>query len=191
MAYRNVFFLCLVLAAGPALAAEPIKPVQPQPDAASLADGLAVTYYFETFNSIDDLRDGMRRLKPHPGKPLPTLNYKVGEGPVLSSESSNFVGARITGLLQLEAVGTYEFEVTSNDGVWVSFGGEMIYEDPNVHSDWTSDPIPVSIDASGWYPIEVLYFEKKGTSTLILRWKPPGASGFEVIPTERLKHPRT
>lgn len=179
----------LALAAAPAFATAQIKPVAPQPDAATLADGLAVTYYFETFNHIDDLLEGMRYLKPHPGEPLATLNYKVGEGHVLSSGSSNFVGAHITGLIRLEAAGTYEFDVTSNDGVRLSLGGETVYEYPEVHSDWTSDPIPVRIEEPGWYAVEVLYFEKKSTSTLILRWKPPGASSFEVVPPAALKHP--
>lgn len=180
--------LALLLAAGPLGAvAGTIAPVSPAPTA--LADGLAVTYYFEKFENIDQLIEGMRRLKPHEGEPLPTLNYRVGEGKVLTSDSSNFVGAHITGLIHFEATGGYELEVTSNDGVRVSLSGEMIYDDPEVHADWTSDPIPVNVETPGWYALEVLYFEKKNTSTLIMRWKPPGAADFEVVPEAALKHP--
>lgn len=190
MSIRIAFFLGLFLASGSAAtAAASIRPVTPQPETSALADGLAVTYYFEIFNSIDKLIEGMRNLKPHPGEPLPTLNYKVGEGPVLTSKARNFVGAHITGLIRFEKTGTYEFEVTSNDGVRLSLGGEMIFEDPEVHADWTSEPIPVSIAEPGWYALDVLYFEKKSTSTLIVRWKPPGASEFEVVPAAALKHP--
>lgn len=181
--------LCLLVPVGFSLPAlGEIKAVAPQPSAEALADGLAVTYYYQTFRNIRELVEGMGNLKPHPGTPLPDVNYKVGEGRVLTSDSFNYVGAHITGLLNLDTAGTYQLEVTSNDGVRVTLGGEMIYEDPDVHSDWTSEPIDVPVTEPGWYPVEILYFEKQGTSTLIIRWKPPGAADFEAVPTTAFKH---
>jgi hypothetical protein len=35
--------------------------------------------------------------------------------------------------------------------------------------------IDVKIDMPGWYPIQVLYYEKKRTATLVLRWVPAGS----------------
>ncbi len=165
-----------------------IKPATPAPNPEAMKDGLAVLYYFEIYNNIDELVDFMGRKKGKPGPPLATLDYKVGPGAVLTSGSSNFVGAHITGFIHLAEAGTYAFKVTSNDGVRLSLGGKMIYEDPEVHADWTSDPIVVPIETAGWYPLDVLYFEKKNTSTLILEWKPPGASGYDIVPTTVLKH---
>ncbi len=52
---------------------------------AALADGLAVDYYFEVFNSIDDLLDGMDPAKPKAGPPLPRLDDKVGIAKVLTA----------------------------------------------------------------------------------------------------------
>jgi len=167
-----------------------VKPVAPQPAPDSLADGLGVTYYYQTFRTIRQLIEGIGYLKPDPGTPLPNVDYKVGEGAVLTSTSHNYVGAHIVGLIELAAPGSYEFEVTSNDGVRLTLGGEMIFDDPDVHSDWTSEPIVVPVGTPGWYPIEILYFEKQGTSTLIMRWKPPGAADFEVIPAAAFKHTR-
>jgi hypothetical protein len=165
-----------------------IKPLSPQPKAEALNDGLAVSYYFAIYNSIEELTSWMDHKKGKPGEPIPTLNYKVGQGKVLTSDSSNFVGAHITGLINLAKAGTYAFEVTSNDGVRLTLGGKMIFEDPEVHADWTSEPIVVPVTEPGWYPIDVLYFEKKNTSTLIVKWKPPGAAGFEVVPAEAYKN---
>ena len=33
----------------------------------------------------------------------------------------------------------------------------------------------MKIDTPGWYPIQVLYYEKKRTATLVLRWVPAGS----------------
>ncbi len=49
-------------------------------------------------------------------------------------------------------------------------------------------PISVEIEQAGWYPLEVLYFEKKNTSTVQLRWSPPGGVGFTAVPASAFKH---
>jgi hypothetical protein len=171
----------------PAVAAS-ISPMTPQPKAADLKDGLAVRYYTSVFENILDLLDFMRIREGTAGTPISELNYKVGVGKVLTSNGNDFVGAHITGAIHLESAGTYKFEVTSNDGVRVNLGGQQIFQDPGVHPDTTSDPIPVEVTQPSWYPLEILYFEKKNTSTLILRWQPPGSAGYEVVPAAALKH---
>ena len=181
--------LSIGLLGAPAGAAS-MAPVAPAPAPAALADGLAVDYYFEVFNSIDDLLDWMDSAKPKAGPPLPRLDYKVGFAKVLTADSSNFVGAHIQGLIHLARAGEYAFEVTSNDGVRIDIGGEPFFEDPEVHPDTTSDPIRLKIETPGWYALEILYFEKKNTSTLILKWRPPGAGGFELVPASAFKHPK-
>ncbi len=179
----------VVLAAGliGPLAAQP-KPVAEAPTATSHAPGLAVDYYFEIFNEIEELVDWMESAGPRAGPAIAKLDYKVGIGKVLTSDSNDFVGAHIRGLLHLEQAGAYAFEVTSNDGVRIDLGGEPLFEDPSVHPDTTSDPIPFQAASAGWYPLEILYFEKKNTSTLILKWRPPGAAGFSLVPETAFMH---
>jgi hypothetical protein len=147
-----------------------LKAVEPQPSAEQLAPGLAVGYVYGRFNHINEFKT----KKFEPGKPLPNLDHRMGEGAVLTTKERDQVGALITGFIRFEKVGTYGFDVTSNDGVRVEIGDKLLYEDPTVHSDDTSDRIDVKIDQPGWYPIRILYFEKKGTATLVLRWVPPG-----------------
>ncbi len=168
--------------------AAPLSPLSPQPQADALKDGLAVDYYYSVFEHIVELTTFMQSKKGEAGPPLPQLNYKVGIGNVLTTTSGDFVGAHITGAIKMETAGTYQFEVTSNDGVRVSLGGEQIFTDPGIHPDSTSPPIDVEITEPGWYALDVLYFEKKNTSTLILRWKQPGAADFEVVPAAAFKH---
>jgi hypothetical protein len=99
----------------------------------------------------------------------------MGTGLVLTSKEHELVGALITGFIRLEKAGTYGFDVTSNDGVRIEIGGKLLYEDPTVHGDDTSDRIDVKVDQPGWYPVKVVYFQKKGTATLVLRWVPVGS----------------
>lgn len=147
-----------------------LKPAEPQPAAEQLAPGLAVSYAFGRVNHINELRS----KKFEAGKPLAHLNHRMGEGNVLTTKERDLVGAYITGFIRFEKPGTYGFTVTSNDGVWIEIGDKLLYEDPSVHSDDESDRIDVKIDTAGWYTFKALYFEKKGTATLVLKWAPPG-----------------
>ncbi len=140
----------------------------PQPAASDLEPGFAVRYYARKFNHIRELIDWEGYKDGAAGPPIPLLDYKSGTGEVLTSGKENIVGARITGLIHLAEPGAYTFAVNSNDGARVWVGGEQILDDPDVHADRFSDPAWVTIEEAGWYPITVLYFEKKNTSTLQL-----------------------
>lgn len=191
--------LLLAVAAAPAQSAgdkasDPIKvpavaPADPQPDAAALKDGLAVRYYFAKFTHIDNLEAWMHSDDGIAGTPLPNLDYQMGGGNVLTTTSADLVGAHITGFIQFAEAGVYELKITSNDGVRLTVGGQMAFEDPEIHADTASPPLAVTIDVPGWYPLDILYYEKKGTAALKLQWKKPGESAFSTVPATALKHP--
>jgi hypothetical protein len=166
-----------------------LKAAEPQPPADKLQPGLAVGYVYGRFNHINEFK----AKKFEPGKPLPQLDYRMGDGAVLTTKERDQVGALITGFIRFEAAGTYGFDVTSNDGVRVEIGDKLLYEDPTVHSDDTSDRIDVKIDQPGWYPIRILYYEKKGTATLVLRWALPAAdptAKLAAVPAAAFGHLR-
>jgi hypothetical protein len=147
-----------------------LRPAEPQPP--QVTPGLAVEYTYARVNYIEELKG----RKFEAGPPLQNLNYRWG-GNVLTSKSREEVGAIITGFIQFEKPGVYGFEVTSNDGVLVEIGGKILVDDPGVHSDSTSDRVNVKIDQPGWYPLRVVYFQKKGTASLVLAWVGPGEKG--------------
>lgn len=190
--------LCLAVVGAPAhsmsdeapapISVPAVAPANPQPDAAALKDGLAVSYYFAKFQNIDKLVEWMNMEEAVPGAPLPNLNYQMGAGNVLTTTSADLVGAHITGFMDFSEAGVYELKVTSNDGVRVTVGGIMIFEDPEIHSDADSPPLVVTIDEPGWYPLDILYFEKKGSAALKLYWKRPGETAFSIVPTTAFKH---
>ena len=185
-----VGLLVLALAAVPAgrAAAQPVtglKPAEPQPAPAQLAPGLAVQYAYALVNHLDDFKG----KKFEPGPPVAHLDWKMGSGIVLTSRAKEGVCALLTGLIQLDKPGTYGIEVTSNDGVRLEIGGQLVHEDPGVHADTTSDRIDVKVDRPGWYPISIAYFQKRNTATLIVRWIGPGEKGTLVpIPAKALAH---
>jgi hypothetical protein len=171
-------------AAGPAAAAEP-RPLDPQPGSADLEAGLSVEYYYSYFRLIEEFEDWMADHEGSPGKPLPMLNYRVAGGTVLTSRSDNGVGAKIDGLIHLAKAGTYAFTVQSNDGFVLDIGGSPLLADPDVHSDRYSAIAKLTVTEPGW-----LYFERKGTSTLELYWRPPGEedAGMVFVPAAAFAH---
>lgn len=163
-------------------------PATPQPAASDLREGLAVDYYYGTFNHIRDL-EGFMDYKPgKAGTPIRTLSHDMDAGTVLTSEAADFVGAHITGYLRLDATGTYRFQITNNDGVRVHLGGARIHDDPGTGPARTSDPIPVEVTEPGWYALEIWYFEKRGTAVLEIVWSPPGEGAMTNLPVDAMKH---
>jgi hypothetical protein len=182
----------LMAGAPGALAGGPIsglEPADPPPDAAALKPGLAVTYHYGMYRHIDELTTIAKYRKGEPGEPIPQLNYHVGTGNVLTSPFDNGVGAIIDGFIQFPEAGTWILKTQSNDGIHLEIGGKLIHSDPGVHSDTFSDPIPVQIDRSGWYPLALKYYERKSTSTLELYWGKPGSQDTEgLVPPEAFAH---
>jgi len=164
----------------------------PQPLEGTVAQGLKVRYYYHLFRHIDELVNWREYDKGEAGAPLTGLNYRNGDEYVLTSKAADGVGAHIVGMIYLADPGLYAFATQSNDGVRVSLGGKMIIDDPDVHSDRYSDPVEVEIATAGWYPIEVLYFERKVTATLRLFWLQPDEEegSMTVVPPEVFAYPK-
>ena len=190
--YKVALALSLLLLAACATETEelPATPVRatPQPTSSGLQDGLAVRYYYSAFNHVRELQGFMRYKDGKEGPALEGLRHDMGKGQVLTSGADDLVGAYITGYLNLEKTGTYRFQVTNNDGARLHLGGARIHDDPRTGPARTSAPIPVDVMESGWYAIEIWYFEKRGTATLDIVWGPPGEGGIIEVPTAAMKH---
>ena len=70
---------------------------------------------------------------------------------------------------------------------WSSDIGDGL-EDPDVHPDRFSEIVDVEVPEAGWYPLEILYFERKNTSTLRLLTAGPDGGDLEIIDPARLGH---
>ena len=177
--------------AGSAWALAPVDAVTgaalwtPQPEAVELRQGLAVTYSYDRQVHVDDI-EVLRN--PVIGEPLENIAHRTIDGNVLTSSQAMLVAAHIRGLIRFDAAGTYVFRIESNDGVKAKIGGRQIWVDPEIHPNRWSPPIPLVIDAPGWYELWINYYQKKGTSALQLVWTIPGSESETHVPPEVLAH---
>ncbi|MEK9660638.1 MAG: PA14 domain-containing protein [Alphaproteobacteria bacterium] len=166
-----------------------LAPAKPQPAADALQPGLSVLYYWHKFSDTREITEIAEYRKGTPGEPIAMLDYWVGDGEVLTSGRTDFVGAHITGFIHLSKQGTYTFTTHSNDGIDLKIGGKQIVKDSGIHSDRYSDLVNVKIAEQGLYPLDLLYFERQVTSTLELYWLQPGESGqLNHVPAEAFAH---
>jgi len=159
-------------------------PLDPQPAAAQLASGLAVTYYYANFRDVADVAE----LVPgKEGEPIAVLDHVSNSGKVLTSDRPMGVGAAIRGFIEFPSAGVWTFRVNSNDGVRLSIGGVLVHEDPEVHSDSMSEPLELAVPGPGRYAFEVDYFQRKGTYALQVFWTPPGGTET-IVPATAYAH---
>lgn len=154
-----------------------------------LEPGLSVLYFHEFYRYMYQMPKGDAiARKGEPGPPIMQLNHRFGKGIVFDSGESKGVGMVMKGYFHLQQPGQYEFQALSNDGFELSINNQLLISDPEVHSDKLSDPGRFTISEGGWFPVSIKYFQRKGTATLILYWKPPGTDTFTVIPPQVYAH---
>ena len=179
LAFTAAFMLATAASAG---TVSGLKPTQP---AGELKPGLATEFLNIAVRHVDEIEIAG---KGKPGAPVLAIDNSVGsDDDVLGSGLGQEVAVRMRGFLKVEKPGSYEFATMSNDGVRFQLDGKTIVEDPDVHSDQLSEATTVELQP-GWYPLYMLYFQRKGSWTLELLWKAPGMSDFEPVPASHLAH---
>ncbi len=150
----------------------------------SMVAGLRVLYFNGMFRNVREIPDGDMAMleKGRPGSPILLINNQFGGDEVFDSGRNRGVGVQMKGYLFFSQKGLYEFQALSNDGIEVIVAGNSILIDPNVHSDRLSSITTLSVQETGWQPLMVKYFQRKGTAALTLFWKTPGNDEFEVVP---------
>ncbi|NNE52317.1 MAG: hypothetical protein HKN30_07935 [Sulfitobacter sp.] len=166
-----------------------LKPANPQPSAGSLARGLAVIYaYPSKLRTIADAKKGLSKGKRGPA--LAGLSYLDGaEGEIaLTSKAAMKVAASIKGYMKFDAPGTYQLEVISNDGVLLRVGGKQVAFNDGIHACESAGVTSVQVPSAGWYELEATYFQRKGTSCLLMDWNKGG--GMEPVPDSAFAYKR-
>ncbi|MBL8699936.1 MAG: hypothetical protein JNK67_16280 [Alphaproteobacteria bacterium] len=156
----------------------------------TLLPGLAVRYWPVMIRNLRELAAWQGRTPAIVGPAIDGLDHVMGDGAVLTSGIKDGVAAEITGFIHLPAAGRYAFAAVSNDGVRVEIAGAVVVDDPDVHADRRSPPRAIVVRAAGWYPLRVLYFERRNTATLQLYWQPPDATAPAIVPAGALRRPR-
>lgn len=183
---------CALSPPGPdgfAFSAQPPLPLNTD----GLQPGLTVLYFKHRFvRSLDALPQGADALAHGwEGAPIPNLNHQFGRGDVFDSGTNRGIALELDGYIRLERTGTYRFQANSNDGVRMYVGSQRLIDDPDWHSDRMSPEAAFAVRQPGWYSLRLRYFQRKGTASLQLYWKPPGQDHFSIVPAAVLAHQRT
>ncbi len=155
-----------------------LTPADPQPAAGDLTPGLAVSYaYPKDVRLLEDAEDALESAKS--GPPIRGLSYSENtEGDLtLTSEKASKVAAAISGFIRFDAAGTFEVEMISNDGLVASIGGQQVGLYDGVHGCEPAGIQEVVVPEAAWYPIEITYFQRKGSACLEMDWNVDGRMG--------------
>ena len=171
------------------VAAQSVKlsPASPQPSAGSLSKGLAVKYA-RLPSSVRELAGAEKALKKaKPGKPLVGLTYEDTDGKVLTSDSYEKIAADISGYIKFSKAGTYTLDFLNNDGLQLWIGGQEVALYDGIHACGYSGEIEVSVPKAGYYELKANYFQRKGTSCLLMEWG-PDSDGLELVTNDVFFH---
>lgn len=159
-------------------------------DTSTLEPGLAVLYFDKIFvRHLDMLPKGeYAQERGRPGAPIPYLNHQFGRSQIFDSGTNRGLGMEISGYIRLDRPGTYGFQANSNDGFRLYIDGQLLIDDPNWHSDRLSPEAQMPVTEPGWYSLRARYFQRKGTATIQLYWRPPGEDAFSIVPAKVLAH---
>ncbi|MCB9797302.1 MAG: hypothetical protein H6741_31825 [Alphaproteobacteria bacterium] len=95
-------------------------------------------------------------------------------------------GIMAVGALRVREAGLYRFKALSDDGIRVWLGGELLFEDADIHAPRDSE-VGVRWLEPGDHPLRLDYFQGPGGVTLRFFWLPPGAAEWEIMPPEALR----
>ncbi|HEY5791805.1 MAG TPA: PA14 domain-containing protein, partial [Chthoniobacterales bacterium] len=93
--------------------------------------------------------------------------------------------ARWTGLVEPALTGTYAFQVTADDGVRLWVDGRLVVDLWRYGAAETATE-EITLEAGKMSTIVLEYFDYIFDAKASLKWKPPGATAFAVIPAESL-----
>lgn len=168
--------LAFVFAMSFGAAAAPLEltPANPQPS--GVKAGLNVSYsYPEDVKSLSEARAALKQRKER-GAPLSGLDHRdTNEGDItMTSKRAQHVVAHITGYMKFDKAGVYDIEFLTNDGLQAKVGGQLVGHFDGRQTCDTTVMTEVNVPVAGWYPVDIVYFQRLGTACLHMRMGPSG-----------------
>lgn len=176
--------LAVSLVAAAAVSAAPqLKPASKQ---SGMKSGLSVRYAWagNPPSRIQSISEAISMLgSAKSGAPLRGLDYRdTNEGdPVLTHKQHYNVAADISGYIRFDSPGVYELETWSNDGIDARIGGQSVGRVDGRQGCEANQRVTVEVPQAGWYDLRIRYFQKYGTSCLMMKWGRQG-QGMQWVP---------
>nr|WP_274387836.1 family 16 glycoside hydrolase [Salsipaludibacter albus] len=134
-----------------------------------------------SLSELCTLRSGQT---PNVDKYMPVIDYSAEAD---FEMSDNFISHTIADLV-VPTDGEYTFRLTSDDGSRLSLDGEVVVDHDGLHGIDPPAEGSVALTA-GTHELFLEHFEAGGGQQVTLEWQAPGATGFELVPTENLQTP--
>lgn len=137
--------------------------------------------YFDVDQTLRKLDDIDWNAEPTHHELVEQIDYTNGRGSFWEGGATDTFGAQITGNIEVEEGGTFDFFMGGDDGVVLYVNGIEVIEDDGLHSYRTRSG-EVELEP-GTHVIEIRYFENYGHAGLKLEWEGPGIDGRELVTT--------
>ena len=108
------------------------------------------------------------------------LQFLVGTA-AAAYANSQYVGLDCISKLVISTAGTYQFNLSSDDGSYLYIDGIQVVSNDQLHGYPGPTPTGSAYLTMGFHNIEVTYFNNQGPSGLSLTWTPPNSAGPMVI----------
>jgi uncharacterized protein YndB with AHSA1/START domain len=116
----------------------------------------------------------------------PDVNWPVSNAPMLLAGPTDYFAVRLTGRVEADADGAWDFRMSSDAGARLFIDGTLVIDHDANHSfqprsNW------ITLDV-GFHDIEIRYLERNWSHGLVLEWRAPGDVSYEVVPASALTH---
>lgn len=159
------------------------QPLPTQQDVSKQREpGLSLRVYWTgiELNEIPELISGQT---PNFSIVIPQVNLGNGD---FGKDGDNFL-AHVTGFINVDVAGTYQFELSSDDGSRLFIGDNLIVDHNGLHGK-TAKTGSTELN-KGENSIRIEMFENGADEALELRWKKPGDKEFSVVPSSAFTTP--
>ncbi|MCT2584376.1 family 16 glycoside hydrolase [Actinophytocola gossypii] len=152
---------------------------QAQPDLPPQEPGVTLRV-FDVQVGLEELCVLKPGQTPNVDKLMPTIDWSTTDQFEIAD---NFV-SEVTGNLDVENAGTYEFRLTSDDGSRLRIDGSVVVDHDGLHAP---TPATGSVElTAGYHALRIDHFDAQYDNVLRLEWRPPGAADFTLVPNSAL-----
>ncbi|APU13152.1 family 16 glycoside hydrolase [Actinoalloteichus fjordicus] len=154
-------------------------PTMAQPDIPPQEPGVTMRV-FDVQVPLEDYCTLKPFQTPNIDKLMPTIDWTTIED---FGIADRFV-TEVTGYLNIDTAGTYDFRLTSDDGARLILDGTEVIDHGGRHG---ATPKDGSIDLTeGYQALHIDHFDGDFDQRLLLEWRPPGANDFTLVPNSVL-----